>query len=1504
MSRVAQLAQIGKQLAAKSSSDEIWPAALEAILSGLDVDAGAWVWSEPTGGVIANGAAIDPAVWRQLAGYARTDSEPHSVRLPEDVAPLKGVAFAPLRSVAFIPLQAASRHGWLMLGTGREELAPADLEIAAAAVEMARLAVLTIDGERRDGDPARHGGALAAVQRVTDEMGATLELDHILRVVLAEALRTTGGDAGLIVVVSDSGVDLRAWQGYADDTLVAVSQALPLRSGPVLTSSEGALQAWLTGGELLNLPDLADDQAPLPDMRSAVVAPVFYEQRLAAAILLQSATPAFFNDDALAVCRALAGQTALAVGNARRYQEQVRRGEQMRQRAEQMSLLLEISRTMRSDRPLDETLADVAYAVQEGTGFELVLISVLEGNLLRRVAGAGIPLVELEERKRVRLRWDRVRRLCQEQFRVGQCYYIPERFRHLTQDLDVFVPQGVPVGPDAEAWHQEDIYFVPLRNSAGDIIGILSVDRPRNGKAPTAITSEVVELFAAQVAQTIETHRLVGDLRRQVTTLQLFNELNRSITTKLDLPMVLNTVVQSVTNVLGYDFSTIFLRDTEEQTFVPLASSGYALELLTETPLDGSGGAIGEVVRTGMPLLIEDAPHDSRFQEGRVPIGSSIMVPMMVDGHSVGILTADRKRKGEFSPADVATMLALADQVTVAVENARLFEEVKRFNEELESRVAERTQELADALERLRFQRDRSEVLYHIASELVASLDMDRVLSQALLLLQRAVKATRSSVILLDRSTGRLVYRAAIGHSKPIPPGGMPAPFSRDEGIVGWTLEKRQPLVIPDVTAQTDFAATPLEGVRSVMAVPVTGGSGEALGVLLLESAAVDVFDEPQLRLVEAAAVQLGNALNNAELYGMIREQAERMGAMLRTQQIDVTKNQAILEGIADGVMFTDAGGQVILFNAAAERILSITRDQALGRPQEEILGLYGSEVHVWLSQIDQWREDREAYEREGYLSHRLEVGRRYVSVHLSPVVTETGEFLGVASVFRDITAEIEADRAKSDFVSTVSHELRTPMTSIVGYVDLMLAGAAGEIPEMQLAFLEKVKTNADRLTNLVNDLLDISRLEQGRVELLRRPVDMGTLVTQVADLVRPRIEERQQTIATIVPDALPRVYGDPDRLTQILTNLVSNAYKYTPVGGEIAIHTYVRQGMVYVAVVDSGIGIAPENQNKIFERFYRVEDDPAVYEVSGTGLGLAITLSLIQMHGGDIWLESELGLGSIFTFSVPLAHGEPAIDVGEAPQSFVKPAAPQILVVEDDAEIAELLRVTFESEGFRVLVASSGEDALHLSRQEAPDFVSLDVRLPDLDGLEVLQLLKRDPATADIPVAIVSVAPERDRGMALGALAYLTKPLDAQKLLEIVKRALSQRETVIVAHSDREFLNRLRSVLQLRGLNVRTTMRGDRALQLAGDLQPRLVVMAYELPDMACRQLVDLMRRDRRTAEIPLVITSAPEYLGRPGDADAPAWEAVHFMTASLSIEGLGDALVNIIDADGQTRP
>jgi PAS domain S-box-containing protein len=415
---------------------------------------------------------------------------------------------------------------------------------------------------------------------------------------------------------------------------------------------------------------------------------------------------------------------------------------------------------------------------------------------------------------------------------------------------------------------------------------------------------------------------------------------------------------------------------------------------------------------------------------------------------------------------------------------------------------------------------------------------------------------------------------------------------------------------------------------------------GTSLGALLFFHRSVDHFSPNQLDLIQAAANQVAIAVNNAELYTLIRDQAEDLGKMVRNQQVETQRTKAILEDVADGVLVTDENMKITLFNNSSEKVLGLDRSQVIGKSLEHFTGLFGKAAHTWMETVRKWSQNPGSYNPGDIYSEQIKLeDRRVVSVHLAPVsLRET--FLGTVSIFRDITHQVEVDRLKSEFVSTVSHELRTPMTSIKGYVDILLMGAAGPLNEQQTHFLDIVKNNAERLAILVNDLLDISRIESGRLKLSLQPIDISPLVKgAVADLIRRTQEEnRPMRVEAHLPRKLPRVMGDPDQVRRILDNLLENAYLYTRENGRILLRARPSKEHLQIDIIDNGIGIPIEMQPRVFERFYR-GDNPSVLATSGTGLGLSIVQNLVEMQDGKIWLESSgvEGEGSAFSFTLPL---------------------------------------------------------------------------------------------------------------------------------------------------------------------------------------------------------------------------------------------------------------------------
>jgi PAS domain S-box-containing protein len=362
---------------------------------------------------------------------------------------------------------------------------------------------------------------------------------------------------------------------------------------------------------------------------------------------------------------------------------------------------------------------------------------------------------------------------------------------------------------------------------------------------------------------------------------------------------------------------------------------------------------------------------------------------------------------------------------------------------------------------------------------------------------------------------------------------------------------------------------------------------------------------------------------------------------MLRKEQEDASRSQAILEAVADGVLVTSADNKITFVNASTEHILQLKHSNLKGSSLASLPGLFGKAAGEWLQTIRRWAEDPSDYHSGDTYAEQLELENgRIALVHLAPVILQN-DFLGTVSIFRDITQEVEVDRLKSEFVATVSHELRTPMTSIKGYVDLLQMGAAGAMNENQEHFIEIVSNNINRLNVLLDELLDVSRLESGRVILTQDAVDIRSLTEEFVSKAQTRSEKENKplTITLDVPSDLPTVLGDVQKIRTILGHMMDNAYNYTPASGAIQINIKpVDDKELQVDIKDSGIGILLANQDRVFERFWRGED-PLVLRTPGTGLGLSIVRELVEMHDGRIWLTSSgvPGEGSTFSFTLPL---------------------------------------------------------------------------------------------------------------------------------------------------------------------------------------------------------------------------------------------------------------------------
>jgi signal transduction histidine kinase len=370
-----------------------------------------------------------------------------------------------------------------------------------------------------------------------------------------------------------------------------------------------------------------------------------------------------------------------------------------------------------------------------------------------------------------------------------------------------------------------------------------------------------------------------------------------------------------------------------------------------------------------------------------------------------------------------------------------------------------------------------------------------------------------------------------------------------------------------------------------------------------------------------------------------------------------------------------------------------------------------------------------------------------------------------------------QASRLKSEFLTNMSHELRTPLNSIIGFSELLLDQIPGKINQEQHQCLSDILESGQHLLQLINDILDISKIESGKTEIRLENFNFKELIEGVQHTVESLTNKNSQQFEVDIADDIGELYADKRMIKQVLLNLLGNAVKFTPEKGKIRLEV-VKKGEQYLAsVVDNGVGIPKEQQNIIFDEFRQLDGSHA-RKYEGSGLGLALAKRFVEMHQGKLWVESEFGKGSRFSFSIPISQQEPqpALKKTELKKFDRLPAAKpplnkkyKILIVEDDPNAIEILKLYLEKEGYDVFVANRGDYVLELVKQIKPDLISLDIKLPQKDGWEVLQELKLDSETKSIPIIITSILDEKELAYKLGAADYFVKPFDKKEMLRKV---------------------------------------------------------------------------------------------------------------------------------------
>jgi PAS domain S-box-containing protein len=694
------------------------------------------------------------------------------------------------------------------------------------------------------------------------------------------------------------------------------------------------------------------------------------------------------------------------------------------------------------------------------------------------------------------------------------------------------------------------------------------------------------------------------------------------------------------------------------------------------------------------------------------------------------------------------------------------------------------------------------------------------------------------------------------------------------QSLTGWSLEearrKSMDLVFDIVNAETRL---PVENpVKKVFR------EGKIVGLAhhtVLLSKSGEEFD------IEDSAAPI--LTDRGEEFGVVlvfRDITEKKRAEKATKQ-QKELLQLILESIADGVVVADSNGKFLLFNTAAERVLGIGATDATPDQWSDRYGSYLPDA-VTLYPSDELplvraMRGENVDAAEVFIRNAKVPEGRLLSITGRPLRGENGALRGGVVVFHDITlqkraqevlvqAKEEAENAtkfKDQFLSTMSHELRTPLNAVLGFSDLLADERYGSLNDRQQRYVSHIHTGGKHLLELITDILDISKIEAGRMELTLEDVTVASAFSEVISALYPLAEKKSQALLQQVEPNL-HVHADAMRFKQVLMNLVGNAIKFTREGGRIEIAAHHVDNQVRVEVRDNGPGIPPEQQQRIFEAFFRLTESGSATE--GTGLGLAITARLVELHGSKLGIESQPGAGACFYFSLPLLVGAP-----DQPMQKYLPItralkAPRILVIEDNAATGQLIESQLASSGYETLRCDKPECATDMAAEHQPDAITLDLFMKPVHGLQVLLQLKNDPRTSNIPVIVVTIEDQRGLGTALGADEYLIKPVDKATLLAAVERCLQSRggaaptRTILVVEDDVSTLEVIVELLKANGYAVSTAADGEEARISVAQALPELVILDLVLPKVSGFELLAEWRSRPRTADLPVFVLTSKD--------------------------------------------
>ena len=620
-----------------------------------------------------------------------------------------------------------------------------------------------------------------------------------------------------------------------------------------------------------------------------------------------------------------------------------------------------------------------------------------------------------------------------------------------------------------------------------------------------------------------------------------------------------------------------------------------------------------------------------------------------------------------------------------------------------------------------------------------------------------------------------------------------------------------------------------------------------------------------------------------ARTLGLFRDslrERDRFAAEAEAQRKTIA---AAIATISEGFVLYDSEDRIVLFNEQFRDIYPgladiIKQGTTFGQVLDAVVAR--SLVDLGSQSPQDWVAERKARREHsgGFAEYRY--GGRYIRISERRI--QGG---GTVAIYSDITElrqhnlELEearelsevANRTKSQFLANMSHELRTPLNAIIGYSEILQEDAADSGQEQVVPDLKKIEGAGRHLLGLINDILDLSKVEAGKMDVFIEEIDIPSLLDEVKAIITPLVAKNGNTLEVRLADRIGSMRTDRTKVKQCLLNVLSNASKFTQ-DGKLTVRVErleTDRRMVQIMISDTGIGMSGEQVGRLFQAFSQA-DASTTKKFGGTGLGLAITRHFCRLLGGDVTVASQAGGGSTFTIVLPDQAAEPDRSTALAETPLEPPRANAlnaagpvvtVLVVDDDPAARDLLTTNLGREGYRTLQARSGDEALELARKLRPDAITLDVLMPKKDGWAVLGALKADPDLCDIPVIMVTVAPDRGIGLSLGAAEVMTKPVDRGQLTSLLRQLLSRDGPILVVEDDLATRETVRHTIEKMGLTVAEVTNGRLALAwLAENPAPALILLDLMMPEMDGFEFLDTFNSHADWRHVPVVVITAKQ--------------------------------------------